>query len=126
MVRTVQCAVVLFLLAGSPVFAQPSATDNVVTRFIWFLTRMAFYGTGAAIVLLGIIIPIGKKVLSGQRSDTNPVVNILWAVGLFAAPSLLQLGYQWFNSNQGAAGALSEMNMNSLNPGGSGGGGSSQ
>lgn len=121
MVRYGQVALVLFLLAGSPLLAAPSATDNVVTRFVWFLTQMAFYGTGAAVVLLGIIIPIGKKVLSGQRSDANPVVNILWAIGLFAAPSLLQLGWQWFNSDPTGSGMLEDMQIHLGTGSGSGG-----
>jgi hypothetical protein len=107
----VRFGLVLLMLFGTPLFAAPSATNNVVTRFVWWLTQMAFYGTGAAVVLLGIIFPVAKKVLSGQRSETNPVVNILWAVGLFAAPSLLQLGHAWFNANEGSAGMLNDMQI---------------
>lgn len=107
----VRLGLVLLMLFGTPLFAAPSATNNVVTRFVWWLTQMAFYGTGAAVVLLGIVFPVAKKVLSGQRSETNPVVNILWAVGLFAAPSLLQLGHAWFNANEGSAGMLNDMQI---------------
>ena len=105
-------AILLVLIAGAPLFAAPSATNNVVTRFAWFITQLFFYGTGAAVVLMGIAVPIAKKVLGGQRSETNPVTNILWAVGLFAAPSVLQLGVQFFNTDEGASGMLDDMQIN--------------
>lgn len=103
--------VLLMLFFSLGAFAQDvSAVDNVVTRFVWFIAQVAFYGCGAAVVLMGILIPIAKKVL-GQRTETNPVVNILWAIGLFSAPSLLKLGVNWFSSDESSEGLLEDMNV---------------
>lgn len=100
-------------MMAMPALAQTaSATDNVITRFVWYLAQIAFYGVGGAIVLFGIIIPVGKKVLGGQRMEVNPVVNILWAVAFFAAPAVLKMFLTWFSADTGSEGLLDDMDIN--------------
>jgi hypothetical protein len=108
----IRYAVLALMLLGMPVLATaPSATDNTVTRFFWWLVQLAFYGVGGVIVMMGIIIPLAKRAL-GYRVETNTIAAILWAVGLLAAPSLLQMGIDWFNADPGSDGLLQDMQIN--------------
>lgn len=104
-------AFLIFLVSlSSPALAQVDATDNVITRSVWWLANMAYYGAGGVIVLFGILIPIGKKIL-GHRVETNPVVNILWALAYFSAPLLLQLGIDHFSGDVDGGAMLDDMEV---------------
>lgn len=101
----------LVIAATFPIMATPtgdSATNNIITRYAWHLAHIGFYGLGAVVAFLGIVVPIAKKA-AGVRTEVNPIASIAWSLALFAAPHLLKYGIEFFQSDAAAGGALDDM-----------------
>ncbi len=96
------------LILSAPILfaASPDYKDNVITRFVWYLVKIAFYGTGAAGVMIGIIRGFSNKFLNTETHGKSAVEPILWGIGLLAAPAILKLFLEFFNSKDGHPGSL--------------------
>ena len=101
----------LLLLAGTPLLAQqPTFDNNVIVRAVWWLTKAALYGVGATVTLWGVMLPVTKKVFSqGRHQEQSVVSTVLIGVSILAAPSILQLGIDWFNNDRDASGQLDDL-----------------
>ena len=114
--RDVPLNVILFFLAlavlvSGPILAAtgPSVTDNVITRGVWYLTNIALYGVGGALVFWGVILAAWYKLKGEAHDRRNPWTPIAFGLLILAAPSILDFGMDFFNSAQGVEGALDEM-----------------
>ena len=101
----------LAVLVSGPILAAtgPSVTDNVITRGVWYLTNIALYGVGGALVFWGVILAAWNKLKGDAHDRRNPWTPIAFGLLILAAPSILDFGMDFFNSAQGVEGALDEM-----------------
>lgn len=109
--KYVQLGMVMLLLGSSPIFAQTGSSgidinDNIIVKGIWWLTRILFYGTGAVVTLLGLFLPLAKKVLSsGHRmQEMGAIPTMLTGVTIFLIPSLLKMFMDWISQNSSSPG----------------------
>ncbi len=111
------------IMATSPLLAQTegSYTENFLSNTVIHLAKWAFYGLGGAIVLFGVLVPIAEKQLKKNPDHVNVLPRLGWALAFFMIPSMINYGFDWFNSTSEANGALQEMKLIFQNSGSGGG-----